>query len=294
MRVRAWGGSALAALAVLAAVPASAADDVVPTVITTAALAAAGSVDPQNTAAVGEHRYRVGVFSPLTLRLGERLEVQGHPLLFLVSPNAVLRVGLAVRPAGWAIATEYGLSIPTVLMRLSQGYLFPSWERGGGAIGWVAAPRAGVLFGRMLRAQVGLTLKADLTAGIPVTRSDAMPLDAPAPLNVLMAPVLTGVRARVGALAERPLGERVRVRVYGDLYVHGRTSILQPPAGLSWSNLTARLGLGVDVLLGPLRLNRLTLGVAWWNSDQHEIDVATFERVRTNEFWPTLDFVWAG
>ena len=293
MRSRALGRGAIAALAIWAA-PASAADDLTPTIITTAALAVAGSVDPQNTAAVGEHRYRVGVFSPLTVRLGEQLELQGHPLLFLVSPNALLRVGLAARPAGWDIATEYGLSIPTVMMRLSQGYLFPSWERGGGTIGWTAAPRAGVLFGRMLPAQVALTLKGDLTAGIPITHSDAMPLDAPAPLNVLMAPVLTGVRARVGALAERPLGARVRVRAYGDLYLHGRTSILQPPAGLRWSNLTTRLGIGVDVLLGSLRLNRITLGMAWWNSDQHEIDATTFQRVRSNEFWPTLDFVWAG
>jgi hypothetical protein len=146
----------------------------------------------------------------------------------------------------------------------------------------------------MLRGQIALTLKGDLTAGIPITPTDAMPLDAPAPLNVLMAPVLTGVRARVGALAERALGARVRARAYGDLYVHGRTAILQPPAGLAWSNLTTRLGIGVDVLLGEERLNRITLGVAWWNSDQHEIDEVTFERVRTNEFWPTLDFVWAG
>lgn len=296
MKSRWSGWLAVVALAawVVAPAAASAVDEVTPTIITTAALAVAGSVDPHNTAAVGEHRYRVGLFSPLAIRLGERLELQGHPLLFLVAPNALLRVGLAVRPGGWAIATEYGLSIPTVSMRLAQGYLFPSWARGGGTIGWAAAPRAGVLFGRMLPAEVAVTLKADLTAGIPITHSDAMPLDAPAPLNLLMAPVLTGVRARVGALGERALGNRVHLRVYGDLYLHGRTPILEPPAGPTWSNLTTRLGIGVDVLLGQLRLNRITLGAAWWNSDQHEIDEVTFGRVRTNEFWPTLDFVWAG
>jgi hypothetical protein len=32
----------------------------------------------------------------------------------------------------------------------------------------------------------------------------------------------------------------------------------------------------------------------WWNADEHEIDPATHEPVRSNLFVPTLDFIWAG
>lgn len=274
--------------------PVRAADTAVPTAITTAALAAAASVDPHDTALVGQHRYQVGIFRPLTLRLAERLELRGHPLLFLIAPNAVLRVGLQVQPWGWTLASEYGLSVPTLAMRLSQGYLFPSWERGGGTVGWAAAPRLGLLASRRLPGDTWLTIKADLTVGVPLSHTDATPLDAPAPLELLLAPVLSGARARFGTLVERPFGARVRLRVYGDLYLRGRTPILQPPARPVWSNVTTRLGVGVDFLPGAQRRNRITVGVAWWNSDQHAIDEATFERVRTNEVWPTVDFVWGG
>lgn len=238
-------------------------------------------------------RYSIGVFNPLTLRLGGRLELRGHPLLFLVAPNAVLRVHHLDDPTGWSVTAEYGLSIPTGAMRLSQGYLFPSWERGGGHIGWYAAPAAGLVVSHGARAPTALTLLADITVGIPVTPGDAQPLDAPAPLNLLMAPVLTGIRTRVGVLADRALGSRVRVRGYADLYVHGRSSIEMGPDALTWSNVTTRVGVGLDIAPGARRMNRITVGVAWWNSDQHEIDEATFARVRSNEFWPTFDFIWA-
>ena len=85
-----------------------------------------------------------------------------------------------------------------------------------------------------------ITLQADVTVGIPITPTDATPLDAPAPLNLLMAPVLTGIRTRFGALLDRALSPRVRLRLYADLYVHGRTGIQVAPAALGWSNVTTR------------------------------------------------------
>ena len=102
---------------------------------------------PRDTA-LGVDRYAIGVFNPLAVRLNDRLELRTHPLLFLVAPNAVLRVQHRTDPTGWSLTAEYGLSIPTIAMRLSQGYLFPSWDRGGGHIGWSAAPRAGILASR--------------------------------------------------------------------------------------------------------------------------------------------------
>jgi hypothetical protein len=249
---------------------------------------------PRDTALVGVERYAVGVFNPLTIRLSERMELRAHPLLFLVAPNAILRVGYVRDADGWSMAAEYGLSIPTMAMRLSQGYLFPSWERGGGTIGWSVAPRAGVVVTRGFSRPTTVTVATDVTVGVPISRSDAMPLDAPAPLNLLMAPVLTGARAHLGVLIDRQLTSALRLRGYGDAYVIGQSSPRNAVGGLGWSNLVTRVGVGLDLAPGRRRMNRVTLGLAWWNSEQHEIDEATFERVRTNEFWPTLDFIWAG
>jgi hypothetical protein len=264
--------------------------------VTFAAGIARGQETPRLAArdtALGVDRYSIGVFNPLALRLNERLELRTYPLLFFVAPNAVLRVQHRIAPAGWSFTAEYGLSIPTIAMRLSQGFLFPSWDRGGGHIGWAAAPTVGVLVSRAVASPTVVTLQADVTVGIPITPTDATPLDAPAPLNLLMAPVLTGIRTRFGALVDRALSPRVRLRLYADLYVHGRTGIQVAPAALGWSNVTTRAGVGIDFAPGARRKNRVTLGVAWWNSDQHEIDEVTFARVRSNEFWPTFDFIWA-
>jgi hypothetical protein len=178
-------------------------------------------------------------------------------------------------------------------MRLSQGYLFPSWERGGGHIGWYLAPRVGLVATHRAASATVFTARADATIGLPLSIGEAQPLDAPAPLNLLMAPVLTGIRTRFGVLLDRAIGDRVRVRGYADLYVHGRSALEMGPDALTWSNVTTRAGAGVDFAPGARRKNRITLGVAWWNSDQHEIDPATFARVRTNELWPTFDFIWA-
>jgi hypothetical protein len=269
----------LSALALAASPPAARADE-------------PARLAPRDTAAPVAG-YAVGVFSPLTLRLGERLELRSHPLFFLVAPNFVLRIQHIADPTRWSVTGEYGLSIPTGAMRLSQGYLFPSWERGGGHIGWYAAPRVGLVVTHGATAPTVFTARVDVTVGIPVTPGDAQPLDAPAPLNLLMAPVLTGIRTRAGVLVDRAIGDRFRVRGYADLYLHGRSALAMGPDALTWSNVTTRAGAGVDFAPGARRKNRITVGVAWWNSDQHEIDPATFARVRSNEFWPTFDFIWA-
>lgn len=316
-RVRATGASAVLAMMVgptsgrsaiaMAEVPAPApavetvaerpvaGPDVVPVAIPVAInMGTPLTVLPRETALVGVDRYSVGVFNPLTVRLSERLELRSYPLLFLLAPNAILRVGHLRDHRGWSVAAEYGLSIPTVAMRLSQGYLFPSWDRGGGKLGWAVAPRAGLVVTRGFSTPTAVTGAIDLTVGVPLSRADATPLDAPAPLNLLMAPVLTGARAHVGVLVDRVLTNALRLRGYGDAFVIGQSSPQSAVHGLGWSNLVTRVGMGLDFAPGRRRLNRLTLGVAWWNSEQHEIDAATFERVRTNEFWPTVDFIWAG
>lgn len=263
---------------------------------TTPALAANhAELSPRETALVRPEpgSYSVGVFNPLTLTVARSLELRTHPLLFLVAPNAILRVphrALVLVPGQWGLTGEYGLSIPTLGMRLTQGTLFPSWEHGEGHIGWSVVPRAGLVFSGVGDGKDVFSASADLAMQVPLTHSDAEPLDAPAPLDLLFAPTLGGYRARAGVLYDLPLGRRLRLRGYGDVYVYGRDAELEAPD--DWEHVTTRLGVGADWGFGRQLDKRVHLGVAWWNSDQHAIDPNSFERVRSNDVWPTLDFIW--
>lgn len=258
---------------------------------------AAPRLSPRETAYVNPApwSYSVGVFNPLTLGLPGGFEVQTHPLLFLVAPNAVARVphrAMVLVPGQWGLTGEYGFSVPTLGMRLTQGTLFPAWAHDEGQIGWMVVPTAGLVSSWVGPRLDVLTARLDLAAGVHLTHNDAQPLDAPAPLDLVFAPALGRYRARASLLYDFPLGERLRLRGYGDVYVYGRDSEVELPRG--FENVTTRLGVAVDLGLGAPLTKRLTAGVAWWNADQHAIDPETFERVRSNDVWPTLDFVWEG
>jgi hypothetical protein len=222
--------------------------------------------------------FSVGLFSPAAYVVAEGVELRAHPLLFLVSPNLLVRWA-HVRSGAWRLTSEYGLSVPTPALRLTQGYLFPSWDRSDGQIGWFLVPRAGVSFSRGAPQSNVLTLSGDLAAGIPLSRNDATALGAPAPLELLLAPVLSEYRARVGGIYDHAIAPRWRGRLYVDGYAVGRNS----PS-------TLRAGAAVD--WGLFARSRLTLGVVWWNSNQHARDPVTGQGVRSNDFLPTLDFIW--
>lgn len=226
--------------------------------------------------------WSVGLFNPLRYALSDRVELQAHPLLFFVSPNLLARVSHGSL-AGFRFAGEYGLSVPTPAMRLSQGFLFPSWDWSPEKqIGWFLVPRAGLVASREARGGDLFTARAEAAVGLPLGRNDAGPLEASPALDVLFAPALSGWRTRLGALYDLSLTQRLRLRGYADLWLHGK----QP------SNWTTDAGLGLDFAVG--RSSRFTLGVIWWNGDQHAVDEESGARVRSNDFLPTLDFIWAG
>jgi hypothetical protein len=170
--------------------------------------------------------------------------------------------------------------------------LFPAWEHDEGELGWYLVPTAGWVLSRVFDTSDVLTARLDVTVGLPLTDGDAEPLDAPAPLDLVFSPILGRYRTRLGLLYDVPVGSRFRVRGYGDVYVYGRESDFELPQG--FENVTTRLGIGFDWGFGAALDKRLTLGVAWWNADQHAIDPETFEAVRSNDVWPTLDFIWEG
>lgn len=228
--------------------------------------------------------YSVGILSPLKVGLHDGLELQTHPLVFFVSPNAVVRVAHGAL-LGFRFTGEYGLSLPTPAMKLSQGYLFPAWEEGGGEVGWFLVPRVGLVATRGDPASRTLTLRADVAVGVPLTKSDATAPGGVAPLDDLFAPVFAGFRTRVGVSYDARLVDWLRVRAGVGVSLHGTTPEMPSPVAFN-------AGLGLDLAVG--KRSRFTLGVVWWNADTRAIDARTHERVRSNDFLPTLDFIWAG
>lgn len=276
--------------------------------VTTAAIAAAvvassitsgdaraQTLAARDTAAVGPRgALSAGVFNPARMALRDGFELEAHPLIFFISPNARARIGHLDRGDRLRVTGEYGLSIPTPAMKLLQGHLFPSWYHGQQHVGWIVAPRAGVV------ASVGnlerhvATFSADLTIGIVLTHTDTMPLDTYAPLELLFAPVTGGYRGRLGAAYDRLLARRWRLRGYADLYLHGSGELHDPGDWPLASSplVTTRLGASVDFAPGRQMKNRLALGVAWWNYSQHQIDPDTFATRRSNDIFPTVDFIY--
>jgi hypothetical protein len=253
-----------------------------------ALLSVAASAEPfaaRETAAVGKKGdYSVGVIAPLTLAVADGFELRAHPLLFFVSPN--LDVRKSHWESGlWQVAGEYGISVPTPVLKLTQSFLFPV----EGTVGWFLVPHVGGVASRGDLNSDVLSISADLAVGIPLTRSNwgppgqaVVPLGAPPFLETELAPITTGYRFRLGGIYDYRLSESWRLRGYADVFVHGANP----------SPVTVRAGAAVELRVG--KMSRVTAGAVWWNADQQAIDTKTWQHVRSNDFLPTLDFIWAG
>lgn len=258
----------------------------------------------RDTADVGPRgSWSVGVFNPLRIAVHEDIELQTHPLLFFVAPNVDARFALLRSPL--RLTAEAGLSMPTLAMRLVKGYLFPSWDTSRNDIGWMLIPRAGLLLsGNALEHDVW-TLRADAAFRIPLGPNSATPLNSfLTPLDLVLAAPLTGFRSRVGGAYDHAFNERLRLRGELNLYVTGSQGDLVvsgqdvgPIASVSPLVLTAHLGVDVAVF----QHSRITAGVLWANADQGATRVVPGAegfservRVRSNDFLPTLDFIWEG
>jgi hypothetical protein len=246
-------------------------------------LASTSPLSAYDTAEIqAPHAWSIGVIDPLRVVVAEGLELETQPLLFFVAPNAVARV------AHWqqgevSLTGAYGLSVPTPAMRLLQGYLFPTWEMSSRRIGWFVVPSVGAVASYGLSHESVTTLRLDAAVGLALTHNDATELDSVPPLDLLLAPALTGYRLHAGLEYDRPLVSWLRGRVQGDLYRTGATSA---------SPWVVSAALGLDLAIGSA--SRLGLGLRFWNSDAHAIDLKTHAHYRSNELWPSVDFVWAG
>lgn len=272
-------------------------------VLLTAGLASAQTLPARNTADVGPRgSWSVGVFNPLRFSPLDGVEFETHPLTFFVAPNVDARVALL--RSSWRLTAEAGLSLPTFGLRLTKGYLFPLWATSDNDIGWMLIPRLGLVLSGDASPRGVWTVTADAAFRVKLGPNSAAPLNTYAPLEVLLAAPLTGLCTRVGGAYDHALTRRLRLRgevnLYltgsqGDLFVSGR----DVGALASVSPLIATAHVGLD--LAVFRHSRVTLGVLWANSDQGATRLTTGadgyserQRVRSNDFLPTLDFIWAG
>lgn len=270
-------------------------------------VASAEPLRARDTALVRDRgSWSIGVFNPLTLAVRDGLELELHPLVLVAAPHALVRVA-HMKAGEWRLAGEYGLSFPLTALKMAPplgvaGYFTPSCKvakdnpaqaKWCEAPGWFLVPRAGAvlsLFGTGV-----FSARADLAVGLLLSGQRGYPLDAPPVVELLFAPFLNRFRARVGAGYDRPLSDRVRVRGEANLYAVGGNS--EPPEPTR-SPLTVSVHLGVDIGLG--QSSRLTLGVLYFNSDQHAVSVEPDGkgknqrvRIRSQDFLPTVDFIWS-
>lgn len=259
----------------------------------------------RDTADVGPAgRWSSGVFNPLRVAIADNFELETHPVLFFVAPNLVGRFALRKEPV--RITLEGGLLVPTFGMRLLKGYIFPTWATSSNDIGWMVIPRVGIVISGDARQHDVWTLRGDYAWRIGITRNSAAPIESLlAPLDLLLAAPLTGFLGGMGAAYDASLSRRLRLRAALNLYVSGAANTQLFVDGTSVGPLaprdpiivTAHVGLDIAVF----KHSRITVGVLWANYDQGATAVALDKdgfaeraRVRSNNFLPTLDYIWAG
>lgn len=246
--------------------------------------------------------WSVGVFNPVRWAFADRMEVEIHPLVALLAPHATVRYA-HVQSGDWAVTGEYGLGLATPALRVGPpglgGYLAPSCKVADHDANkaqwcqetpWVLVPSAGVVVSHGPDHE--WTARADLARGGVLSGERHRPMDAWPYLDLLMAPTLSGWRARVGLGWDRPIGSRWRARAQADLF---RVTEVEGEDRSPW---TARLYAGFD--LHVAQSSRFTLGAMYWNSDQHRVLVEKGEggfgvtqRVRSHDVMPTIDFIWS-
>lgn len=272
-------------------------------------LAGVASAEPRlarDTADVGKKgSWSVGVFAPLRISVTDWLELSGHPLLFFVDPNVTARFGL-LREGAVRLSTEVGVAVPTPVMRLTQGFLFPTWATSNNKIGWMMVPRAAVLVSGGDRRKHVWTALAEFQFRVGFEQTNAGPLTSfLAPLDLAFAAPLTGYVGRVGGAGDFALGDSLRLRgelnvhltgTDGHLVVNGVGDVGPLPSLSPWY-FTGHLAL--DIAVG--KASRLSLGVYYANYDSGASEVRKGAdglsqrfRVRSANILPTIDFIWAG
>ena len=265
-------------------------------------------LEARETALVHDRGFMsVGLQDPLRWAPARGIELQTHPLLLVGSPNVRVRVGHLVRTTRFGpvrLTGEYGLFFPSPAFHLPvpvglQGYFTPTCavkaddESRAGTCqrpGWILVPNVGLLFSWGERHV--LTARVDAAAGILLSGSRGRPRDTWTPLDLKLAPVFNVFRVRLGLRYDRQILRWLRLAARVDLWVVG------PGPEPRRDPLVFSAWLGADFALG--RYTRLSVGVIYYNADQHRVELregsdgyGRFVRVRSNDVYPTLDFIWS-
>jgi len=256
-------------------------------------VADAAPVGARDTATTREPgTWSVGIADPLRIGVAPGVELDAQVLAWLaLSPNVGLRTELR-RAGRWTVTGEYGLALPTMGLRLTQGYLLPSWEKGGGHVGWILVPRAGLAISADVpRGDLhdAFSVRLGSAVGVPLGHNDAAPLETYAPIEIITAPALRGFRQDTSATYDLALTSWLRGRATLDAWYVGRS--LQTDT----SPWILGAGIHMDARWGRLRFS---LGAILFDQDQHRTvieetaDGPVRRRARTRELWPAFDLIW--
>ncbi|MFZ5439844.1 MAG: hypothetical protein ACOZQL_07530 [Myxococcota bacterium] len=256
--------------------------------------------------------WSVGVFNPLRIAFTDRVELQAHPVLFFVAPHLDVRFAILKNdfengspPTGVRLTAEAGVLMPTLAMRLTRGFLFPSWTTSSNDVGFMLIPRVALLASGNFFTHDVLTFRLEGQMRIPMGPNSATPLNSfLAPLDILFAAPLTGFLGRGGLAYDHAFGDRLRLRGEVNLFITGTQGNLMvartnvgPIGELSPFIFTAQLGLDIAVF----EHSRIMVGGFFANYDQGATEVRTGSdgfservRVRSNNILPTVDFIWSG
>jgi len=248
--------------------------------------------------------WSVGIFNPFRISVSDSFELEAHPLYLFVSPHLLVRQKLLSSESGWRLAGEYGVSVPGPALGMApplglQGYFTQSClvanydstqDKWCKKPGWFAMPRLGVIASYGTKAVY--TLAADVAFGIHFSGEKLRPFDTFTPLELLFAPASRRFRAHVGGRYDRAVLPWLRLSAELDLYLTGEG----PQPGRSPFILAAHLGADFRTSTHT----RFTIGAKYFNSDlkQGQLEVSDegyteLVHVRSNDFYPTIDFIWS-
>ena len=241
-------------------------------------------------------------------QLSDRFAIESHPAgwLLLGGPNAHL-VHHFYRKDRLAIATKYGFSIPSWSLNMPvpfglNGFFAPSCKVSQAESnrpntecqnhGWAIAPQL-TLMGSYAFDSALLTLQADLAVGLMLSGERRLPLGQLAPTSVLFAPLSQSYRSHLQVKYEHRFSEKLRAIGEAEIYRVGDDQITSP-----WYFASH-----LAMLYWLSQKHLLSLGLSYWNYDQHAMKWANSEKingvqyqkkvhVRSQDLYPFIDFMF--
>ncbi|MDX2053364.1 MAG: hypothetical protein SFV15_13285 [Polyangiaceae bacterium] len=244
----------------------------------------------------GESRYGLTPRFELRSTLGAWL---------MLVPNVDLRERVYVSK-DLLVSTDYGFSIPSFSTRLLSGYLFPTNEVTGEALGFAIVPHLGIKLtvpivflprqgsefgtsrpGRRAWLTSALDIRGRISAGGRMPTS----LDTYAPIELAYAPYTTGYRTSASVTYKSPMSENTRLDI----------ALLADRTGKRSEGLLSPLFLGgrVELQMNLSATFAFTFGATVYNYDQGATririgndGVAKRERIRQTDLYPSADLAW--